>query len=88
MIEIIGHLGALLLSLSSAPQLITTYRKKDVTGLSLNMLLLWGIGCALMGVYVLFTSRQTPLLINYALNTALVFSNIVLYVKYKPNKNK
>lgn len=88
MIELIGHLGAFLLSLSSAPQLITTYRTKDVTGLSLNMLLLWGFGCALMGIYVLFTTKQLPLLINYAFNTALVFSNIVLYLKYKGNKIK
>jgi uncharacterized protein with PQ loop repeat len=83
MIEIVGHIGALLLAFSSAPQLITTLRKKDVTGLSLNMLLLWGFGCAFMGIYVLFTTAQAPLLINYVLNTALVFTNIFLYFKYK-----
>lgn len=83
MIEVVGHLGAFLLSLSSAPQLYKTYKTKDIAGLSLNMLLLWGFGCAFMGVYVLYTSRQLPLLINYAFNTTLVFSNIVLYFKYK-----
>lgn len=83
MIEIIGHLGALLLSFSSAPQLYTTIKTKDTTGLSLNMLLLWGFGCALMGIYVFYTSGQLPLLINYGFNTALVFTNIVLYFKYK-----
>lgn len=83
MIEVIGHLGALLLSLSSAPQLYTTFKTKDTTGLSLNMLLLWGFGCALMGVYVLYTSAQMPLLINYSFNTALVFTNILLYFKYR-----
>lgn len=84
MIEFIGHFGALLLSLSSAPQLYTTFKTKDITGLSLNMLLLWGFGCLFMGIYVLYTSTQLPLLINYALNTALVFSNILLYIKYRP----
>jgi MtN3 and saliva related transmembrane protein len=83
MIEIVGHLGAVLLSLSSAPQLYKTYKTKDITGLSLNMLLLWAFGCAFMGIYVVYTSRQMPLLINYAFNTTLVFSNIVLYFKYK-----
>lgn len=84
MIEIVGHIGALLLSFSSAPQLYKTFKTKDISGLSLNMLLLWGFGCALMGIYVLGTSRQLPLLLNYAFNTTLVFLNIVLYFKYKP----
>lgn len=83
MIEIVGHLGAVLLSLSSAPQLYKTYKTKDIAGLSLNMLLLWAFGCAFMGIYVVYTTRQMPLLINYAFNTTLVFSNIVLYFKYK-----
>lgn len=83
MIELIGHIGALLLSFSSAPQLYKTFKTKDITGLSLPMLLLWGFGCAFMGVYVLCTTRQMPLLINYTFNTTLVFSNIVLYLLYK-----
>jgi MtN3 and saliva related transmembrane protein len=83
MIEIIGHIGALLLSVSSAPQLIKTFKTKDITGLSLNMLLLWGFGCLLMGIYVVFTTAQPPLVINYVLNTALVFTNIFLYFRYK-----
>ena len=83
MIELIGHLGAVLLSFSSAPQLYKTLKTKDVSGLSLPMLLLWGFGCAFMGVYVLFTTAQLPLLINYAFNTTLVFTNIILYLMYK-----
>lgn len=83
MIELIGHVGAFLLSLSSAPQLIKTFKTKNTEGLSLNMLLLWGFGCALMGVYVWYTSKQLPLLINYAFNTTLVFTNIYLYLKYR-----
>lgn len=83
MIEVIGHLGALLLSLSSAPQLYTTFKTKNTEGLSLPMLLLWGFGCALMGTYVCMTSFQIPLVINYSFNTALVFTNILLYFKYR-----
>lgn len=83
MIEILGHFGALLLSISSAPQLYTTFKTKDTTGLSLNMLLLWGFGCLFMGLYVFYTTAQLPLLINYVFNTTLVFTNIVLYFKYK-----
>lgn len=84
MIEVIGHIGAVLLSLSSAPQLYTTFKTKNTEGLSLPMLLLWGFGCALMGVYVCMTSFQLPLVINYSFNTALVFTNILLYLKYRP----
>lgn len=83
MIELIGHLGALLLSFSSAPQLYTTFKTKNTSGLSLNMLLLWGFGCALMGAYVYETSKQIPLLINYGFNTTLVFTNVFLYFKYR-----
>lgn len=83
MIEIVGHLGALLLSLSSAPQLYTTFKTKQVDGLSLPMLLLWGFGCAFMGFYVCMTTFQLPLLINYAFNTTLVFTNIILYFRYR-----
>jgi MtN3 and saliva related transmembrane protein len=82
-IEVIGHIGALLLSFSSAPQLYKTFKTKDISGLSLPMLLLWGFGCAFMGIYVLCTTRQPPLVINYAFNTTLVFTNIVLYLLYK-----
>jgi MtN3 and saliva related transmembrane protein len=87
MIELFGHLGAFLLSLSSAPQLYKTLRTKDVSGLSLPMLLLWGFGCLFMGIYVLMTTQQPPLLINYAFNTTLVFTNIVLYLMYRDNKS-
>lgn len=82
-VDLLGHIGAVLLAFSSAPQLITTIRKKDVTGLSLITLLLWGFGCAFMGTYVLFTTQQPPLLFNYGFNTTLVGANIILYLKYK-----
>lgn len=88
MIELIGHIGALLLSFSAAPQLYKTFRTRDITGLSLPMLLLWGFGCGFMGVYVILTTRQIPLVINYAFNTTLVFSNILLYFLYKDKKNQ
>ena len=83
MIELIGHLGALLLAFSSAPQLYKTFVTKEISGLSLPMLLLWAFGCLFMGIYVLYTTQQAPLLINYSLNTTLVFLNIVLYFLYK-----
>lgn len=86
LVDIAGHIGAILLAFSSAPQLITTLRKKDVTGLSLVTLLLWGFGCSFMGIYVFFTTAQVPLLFNYSFNTALVFTNIFLYFKYKKSE--
>lgn len=82
-VEIIGSVGALLLTFSSAPQLYTTLKSKDTSGLSLPMLLLWGFGCFFMGIYVVFTTCQLPLVFNYAFNTALVFTNIFLYFLYK-----
>lgn len=83
MIELIGHLGALFLSICAFPQLYTTIKTKDVRGLSLFSLFTWALGCVLMLIYVSFMGGHVPLLVNYGVNSFIVSSIIFLYFKYR-----
>ena len=82
-IEAVGYVGSILLVLSGIPQLIKTYRTKDVEGVSLVMCWLWGFGCIFMCGYVLTTSWQLPLLLNYILNGVIAFTIAGMWFKYK-----
>ncbi len=82
MLEMLGFSASALLILSSVPQLIHTFKTKDTRGLSLQTLFLWFFGVMFMGIYVLFTSAQLALLLNYAFNTVIVGANIVAYFAY------
>jgi uncharacterized protein with PQ loop repeat len=83
MIEFLGFIASTSLILSSVPQLLCTLRKKDVSGLSLGTLMFWFWGVILMGIYVALTTKQMPLLINYAFNSVVVGLNLILFFKYK-----
>jgi uncharacterized protein with PQ loop repeat len=83
----LGHLGLVLLAFSSLPQLVKTFKSKDVSGVSPAMLLCWSVGCFSMGLYVLLTTAQVILLVNYGINTIIVGINTALYFKYR-NVNK
>jgi uncharacterized protein with PQ loop repeat len=83
MVELLGYLGAILLTLSAVPQLIKTYRTRKVNDLSIAMLLSWSFGCFSMFLYILVTQIQWPLLVNYFLNTTISVWIIILYYKYR-----
>lgn len=83
MLNLIGLIGTILLVFSSIPQAFHTWSTKDISGLSLMTLLLWFIGVVFMGIYVLLTTAQLPLLLNYVLNTLVVGINLVFYYKYR-----
>ena len=82
-VELVGYVAALCLTVSSVPQLYETYKTKTIKGLSLFMLVLWFSGCFGMFWYVLFTARQIPLLVNYGFNCLVIAANIVLYIRYR-----
>lgn len=82
-IEWLGHFGAFLLVVCGVPQLFKTVVSKDVAGVSPTMLVCWAAGCASMGLYVLFTTAQIPLLINYAFNTVVVSLIAIFYFLYR-----
>lgn len=83
MIEIIGSIGAFCLSVCALPQLYKTFKTKNVVSLCPYTLMMWGVGCVCMVVYVGCTTLQLPLLINYVVNSIVVFSTLYLYFKHK-----
>lgn len=86
LIALIGWLGVFFLTLCSVPQLILTWKVKEVRGLSLGMLWYWWIGLVLMFVYIACTSTEWILLFNYGFNTFLV--GIILIGYYKARKSQ
>jgi hypothetical protein len=47
------------------------------------MLLFWYVGLILSGAYVLLTTQQLPLLLNYGFNTGVVTVLLIAYCKFK-----
>lgn len=87
MIEILGFLGTIFLILSSVPQTYLTWKTKKTEGLSLSMLLFWFFGVFFMGIYVVLTTCQIPLLLNYGFNTVVIGLNLYFYYKYRNTKS-
>lgn len=83
MIEFIGFVGASLLIFSSIPQLIKTFKTKKVNDLSIYMLLSQTTGCLFMFLYILLTSKDMTLLVNYLFNTSVCATICYLYFKYR-----
>lgn len=83
LLEVIGMIGAVLLTVSAIPQLIKTIQTKDVSGLSLAMLWSWSVGCFAMLIYVIFNYSGIPLIVNYLLNTTVSGIILICYYKYK-----
>ena len=79
--ELLGYIGATLLLFCSVPQAIKTIRDKDVSSLSLSMLVSWGAGCLGAGIYASFHLHDIPLSINYYFNMCL--SALLTYYKVK-----
>lgn len=79
MIALLGLIGSLCLGLCALPQVLHTWRTGDTQGLSWSFLLLWAGGeVALLG-YVLLTTRDPVLLVNYVFNLLCLSS--ILTVK-------
>jgi uncharacterized protein with PQ loop repeat len=81
-----GYLAAILMVISPVVQLVETQQKKTVKGLSLWMLVTLFIGCLIMGIRILLTSNDIPLLLNYGFNVIIVGWNIWLFYLYRNKK--
>jgi uncharacterized protein with PQ loop repeat len=84
MIETIGWIGAICFSICALPQAIKSYRDKTSEGISHAFLLLWLIGEILTLAYVVLTTVQMPLIVNYVFNLICLF--VILYYYYMPTK--
>ena len=83
LIEALGYLGILFNTISSLPQLIKTYRTKDVKSLSFSFIFCWAIGCASMTAYALLTGSALLNILNYGINVVLPLILLWMYWKYK-----
>ena len=77
--SLLGFLGALLLGGCALPQAIQSYRRKSSAGLSGWFLAMWACGEILTATYVLGTSADWYLMLNYAINLACLA--VILFYK-------
>lgn len=84
MIEIVGWIGSIFLSVCGAPQAYESYRTKSSAGISHMFLWLWFIGEVTTLTYIIAQLGFNPiLLINYTLN--IIFIVVIMYYKYRKN---
>ena len=76
--DMIGYLAASMTTLSFVPQVVQSYRTRDVSGISLVMYLVFTVGVALWLAYGIIT-RAWPIIIANALTLALAAA--ILYLK-------
>lgn len=84
-IELLGIVGSLTLSICAVPQVIESIRT-GYSGMNIQMLWLWLIGALLMLVYSFILYSDVILLLTYS--SAIIFSSIILYYKLYPRENK
>ncbi|HZW62844.1 MAG TPA: SemiSWEET transporter [Flavobacteriaceae bacterium] len=80
MTEAIGFTAAILTTAAFLPQVYKTWKTKDVTGLSLPMLLIFFLGIGLWFVYGIL--KESPSMI-FANSITLISSFLLLYFKLK-----
>lgn len=79
MIELAGIIGSVLLALCGLPQAYKSYIDKHSDGLSWGFILMWGIGEIFVLFYIVLTSLDWILILNYAAN--LVILLVIFYFK-------
>jgi len=84
-IEIIGMVAAVLTTASFLPQVYQTWKTRDVSGLSLPMLILFFTGISLWVVYGFL--KDSPSLIGANIISMLSFI-LLIYFKIKYGKNE
>lgn len=80
MIDFIGWIGGIFLSVCALPQAIKVFKEKHADGTSHGMLMLWFFGEVFTLIYVCCEKWSPPLILNYSLN--IVFMSVILYYKY------
>lgn len=81
-LEILGHLGGVLVTISLLPQVIKSYRTKSTKDISLVYTLILMTGLAFWVLYAILNSIL-PLAIFASIEFFITFSLIMLKLKYK-----
>ncbi len=82
-IEIIGFIAAFLTTAAFLPQVYKTWKTKDVSGLSLPMLLMFFVGIVLWLVYAIYINSPSMIMANVI---TIVSSFFLIYFKIKYDK--
>tara|TARA_R110002050_G_scaffold94765_2_gene197188 strand:+ start:40395 stop:40646 length:252 start_codon:yes stop_codon:yes gene_type:complete len=82
--EIIGFIAAILTTAAFLPQVYKTWKTKDVSGLSLPMLIIFFVG--IVGWLIYGILKESPSMI-FANSITIVSSFLLLFFKIKYNKN-
>jgi MtN3 and saliva related transmembrane protein len=83
-IELIGLIAAVLTTAAFLPQVYKTWKTKDVSALSLPMLILFFIGIVLWLVYGIYIKSLSMIIAN---SITIVSSLLLLYFKITYGKN-
>jgi len=78
MIDLLGWIGSICLGLCALPQAYHSWKTKSSAGLSLSFLVLWILGEIATLIYILCTTIQIPLIVNYSVNLIC----LLIIVKY------
>ncbi len=79
--EIIGYIATFMITICYIPQVVHTYKTKDVKGISLGMYCALSVGVGLWLVYSLMLSL-TPLIICNGLSLLMIIAILVMKVLY------
>ncbi|MFI1772962.1 SemiSWEET family sugar transporter [Thalassobellus citreus] len=82
--EIIGFIAAILTTAAFLPQVYKTWKTKDVSGLSLPMLIIFFIG--IVGWLIYGILKESPSMI-FANSITIVSSFLLLFFKIKYHKH-
>jgi len=87
MLDLVGWVGGVALSICALPQVIKTYRTKKIEDLSWGFILLWFGGeiltlAYIIGIDVRASLLHFPLYLNYGLNIILLFYLVFAKIAY------
>ncbi len=82
--EIIGFIAAILTTAAFLPQVYKTWKTKDVSGLSLPMLIIFFVG--IFGWLIYGVLKESPSMI-FANSITIISSFLLLFFKIKYQKN-
>jgi len=86
-IEIIGYCAAFLTTIAFLPQVIHSWRTRDLSGVSLGMYSLFAAGVGLWLIYGLIIEKW-PLILANTLTFALALSILLLKLRHTSKKKK
>lgn len=79
--EIIGYIATFLITICYIPQVVHTYKTKDVSGISLGMYCALSLGVGLWLIYSLMLSL-TPLIICNGLSLLMIIAILAMKLMY------